>query len=330
MFYLGIDVSKLKLDCTLFLDPMGEKRKSKTVSNTTEGIKNLLDWITKQNIPLDQLHVIMEATGVYHEVVAMALFNAKVKLSVVNPAQVRNFARGMGVRTKNDKMDSAVLARFGASIQPSAWQPPSQEVRELQELLSRREAVAAELLRERNREEKIKSAATVSQTVIQSIVSSIEFLEMELERLQKAIDAHVERHSNLKNARELLLSIPAVGPRVADTLLPIIIGSSFHSAEQLAAYLGLTPVESSSGSSVFGRPHLSKSGPSSVGAILYMAAIVAIRYNKHIKNLYECLLAKGKSKMSALGAAMRKLVHLCFGVLKTGKPYCADYGKNTI
>ena len=123
------------------------------------------------------------------------------------------------------------------------------------------------------------------------------------------------------------MSIPAVGPQVSNHLLSIILGSLFDSAEQLAAYLGLVPVESQSGSSVSGRPHLSNNGPSRIRAILYMAAIVAIRHNPHIKELYERLLAKGKSKMAALGAAMRKLVHLCFGVLKTGKPYCADYGK---
>ncbi|CAK0766125.1 transposase [Gammaproteobacteria bacterium] len=327
MFYLGCDVSKAKLDCTLLLDPLGEKRKAKTVVNTKEGVNTLLAWAVKQDVPLDQLHVVIEATGVYHEVAAMALFNAGVKLSIVNPAQVRNFARGMGIRTKNDAMDSAVLSRFGNSMQPPAWQPPPQEVRDLQALLSRREAVAADLLRERNREEKIKSATTTSLPVIQSIVYSIEFLETELSRLQKLIDDHIDRHPHLKAAGELLRTIPGVGPQVSNTLLPIIVGGSFNSAEQLAAYLGLVPVESQSGSSISGRPRISKAGPSRVRAILYMAAVVAIRYNQHIKALYKRLLAKGKSKMSAIGAAMRKLVHLCFGVLKTGKPYCADYAK---
>ena len=197
MFVLGCDVSKNKLDCTLFLDPTGDKRKSKTVPNTSDGIKNLLDWVIKQGISLDQLHVVMEATGIYHEVAAMALFNAKVKISVVNPAKVRNFARSIGIRTKNDKVDSAVLARFGALMQPSAWQPAPEEVRELQALLSRRESVAADLFRERNREEKIRASATVSQQALQSVVYSIEFLEAELSRLQKLIDDHIDCHPNL-------------------------------------------------------------------------------------------------------------------------------------
>jgi transposase len=103
---------------------------------------------------------------------------------------------------------------------------------------------------------------------------------------------------------------------------------AFHSAEQLAAYLGLVPVERQSGSSLMGRTRLSKAGPARVRAVLYMAAVVATRRNPHVKALYERLLARGKSKMSALGAAMRKLVHLCFGVIKNQQPYQADYAKN--
>jgi len=102
---------------------------------------------------------------------------------------------------------------------------------------------------------------------------------------------------------------------------------NFGSAEQLAAYLGLVPVERQSGGSVMGRTKLSKAGPAKIRAVLYMAAVVAIRCNPHVKSIYERLLARGKSKMSALGAAMRKLVHLCFGALKTRQPYQRDYGK---
>jgi len=125
----------------------------------------------------------------------------------------------------------------------------------------------------------------------------------------------------------LLTSIPAVGERVGNNMLAVMHSHRFQSAEQVAAYLGLVPVERQSGSSVLGRARLSKAGPSQVRAVLYMAAVVATQYNPHVKALYERLLAKGKSKMSALGAAMRKLVHLCFGVIKTQRPYQPNYAK---
>ncbi len=126
---------------------------------------------------------------------------------------------------------------------------------------------------------------------------------------------------------KLLQTIPAVGPQVGSNMLSVIHGHNFHSAEQLAAYLGLVPVERQSGTSLLGRARLSKAGPARIRAVLYMAAIVATRCNPHVRAVYERLLARGKSKMSALGAAMRKLVHLCFGVIKTQRPYEPNYVK---
>lgn len=160
-----------------------------------------------------------------------------------------------------------------------------------------------------------------------SLAHSIEFLVKQLAELQQAIDEHIKGHPDLKEDLALLQSIPAVGPQVGSNMLSVMHSHDFGSTEQLAAYLGLVPVERQSGSSVQGRARLSKAGPARLRAVLYMAAIVAIRHNPHVKALYARLLARGKCKMSALGAAMRKLVHLCFGVLKTQQPYQHDYSK---
>lgn len=125
----------------------------------------------------------------------------------------------------------------------------------------------------------------------------------------------------------LLQSIPGVGDKVGGARLAVLHTHAFVSAEQTAAYIGLTPVERQSGSSLNARPRLSKNGPARLRATLYMGAVVAIRFNPHVKAQYQRLLAKGKSKMAALGAAMRKLVHLCFGVLKNQIPYQPNYAK---
>lgn len=323
MFYLGIDVAKAKLDCSL-LDPSTGKRKAKSVANTHAGVIDLLAWLNKQHADPADLHAIMEGTGVYHELAALTLHDAGVTVSIVNPAQVRDFAKGLAVRTKTDGVDSQVLARFGMLVQPLAWVPPSAEARLLQALLSRREALTQDLQRERNRLEKAEVAAAPA-LIHQSLHDSITFLEKQLEKLQKEIDDHIDRHPGLRDDLALLQSIPAVGPQVGRTLLAVMHYHHFHTAEQLAAYLGLVPVERQSGTSVFGPSRLSKAGPSKIRAVLYMAAIVAKRHNPHVKALYERLQARGKPKMSALGAAMRKLVHLCFGVLKTRRPYQANY-----
>jgi len=326
MFYLGMDVAKAKLDCCLLLDEVSGKRKTKVMSNTKSGIVDLLAWVAKQNISPEALHVVMEGTGVYHEQAALALADAGVTVSIVNPAQVKDFGRGLAVRTKTDGVDSFVLARYGALLKPKAWVPPAPEARILQALLARRVAIAQDLQRERNRQEKADATDT-PERIQKSIADSIEFLVKQLAELQQDIDQHIDRHPSLKNDLALLQSIPAVGPQVGGNMLSVMHSHDFNSAEQLAAYLGLVPVERQSGSSVLGRARLSKAGPARIRAVLYMAAIVATRCNPHVKAVYERLLARGKSKMSALGAAMRKLVHLCFGVLKTQQPYEHDYAK---
>jgi len=158
MFYLGMDVAKAKLNCCL-LDDAEAKRKAKTVENSKEGIAALLEWTAKQGVSRQQLHVVMEATGVYHEQAALVLADAGVTVSIINPAQVKDFGRGLAVRTKTDGVDSVVLARYGALLKPAAWQPPPAEARVLQALLARRDAVAEDLRRERNRHEKTATPA---------------------------------------------------------------------------------------------------------------------------------------------------------------------------
>lgn len=323
MFNLGIDVSKAKLHACL-LHGEGAKGKTKAVENTASGVAALLVWTTRQGAAPDQLRVVMEATGVYHEPAAQALFDAGVTVRIVNPAQAKDFARGLAVRAKTDGMDSLILARLGALLKPPAWRPPPPEVRDLQALLARRDALVQDLRREHNRREKALATDTPAR-VRTSIDDAVVFLDQESARLRQDIHDHIDRHPGLKDDLALLASIPAVGPQAGGHLLAVLRGHAFQSAEQLAAYLGLVPVERQSGTSLLARPRLSKAGPARVRAVLHMAAVVAIRYNPHVKAVYERLVTRGKAKKAALGAAMRKLVHLCFGVLKTREVYRADY-----
>lgn len=317
MFYLGVDVAKAKLDCML-LDTSSGKLKSKAIPNTPAGFGQLLEWLDKQKAP--KPHVVMEPTGMYHEGAALALADAGLVVSLVNPAQLRAFAQGLGVKTKTDRADSVVLARYGATQSPAAWQPPSASARRLKALLARRDAVADDLQRELNRKEANNFSST-PEAVGESIAQSIEFLTAELKRLDEMIATHIDDDPDLRKKKELLETIPGVGPRVANHMTALFAGRTFERAEQLAAYLGLVPVQWESGSSVRGRPRMSKAGPAYLRKVFYMPAVVATRWNPHIKALNDRLLAKGKSKMAVIGAAMRKLAHLCFGVVHTGKPY---------
>ena len=144
----------------------------------------------------------------------------------------------------------------------------------------------------------------------------IQLLKQQKADLQQAINQHIDDHPNLKRDRQLLQSIPGVGEVVSALMLSVLHSRSFERASQCAAFLGLNPVQHDSGSSVHKRSRLSKQGPGATRAKLYMAAVVAIQHNPDIKSQYQRLLKRGKSKMCALGAAMRKLVQICFGVLK--------------
>jgi len=160
MYFLGIDVSKAKIDCCVFLDTITDKKKSKVFANAESGFISLLAWLQKLDADLKQTTVVLEATSVYHESLAYRLFDAGLKVCIANPARVRHFAEGLSFLNKTDKADSEVLARFAALAEPEAWQPPSPKIRLIKALMARREVLAIDLQREQNRLEK----ATATQT----------------------------------------------------------------------------------------------------------------------------------------------------------------------
>src|SRR5687767_11430340 len=227
---IGCDVSKKKLELALLLSLEPLKLRSKVVENHQPGCMALIEWACRQaNCGAGELHVVMEATGAYHEAAAYALTQSGVKVSVVNPAQVRDFAKGLAVRTKTDAADRAVLARYGATVKPPLWQPPAAEVVELKALLSRLQAIEADLGRESNRLEKAQISVT-PQVVLESLHKSLAFLEQEKRALQKRIDDHIEGHPQLKTDRELLESIPAVSPKTACRMLCVLHSRPFRAA----------------------------------------------------------------------------------------------------
>lgn len=318
--FIGIDVSKHKLDCAWLRDPDQVKIKTRVFENNAAGFTALQEWLVHHTgQPLAACHVVVEATGIYHAALAQSLYDAGAGVSVVNPAQSHNFGKSLGFRGKTDKKDSVILARFGEARRPPLWQPEPTPVRELKALAARLDALDTDIQRECNRREK----AEVGQApeIRQSIDTVLGALRAERARLQHEIEAHIDGHPQLKNDRTLLESIPGIGPAVSLRVLSTLRSRSFASARQAAAFAGLVPVPWQSGTSIDGRPHLSKTGSAKLRQRLYMAAVVSMRYNPDIAVQYQRLTARGKSKMSALGAAMRKLLHIAFGVLKTQTPY---------
>lgn len=318
--YVGIDVAKAKIDCLWLRDPVAFKVKTKVFANTPDGFRALGQWLEQNTgkLPGD-IHITLEATGIYHEALAYALHGMGFQVSVINPAYVRDFAKGLGVRSKTDRKDSMVLARYGATTHPRLWQPEPEEVRQLKALLTRLEALEKDYQRELNRLEKAQ-ISQASKAVIESIDIIATQLRQEAERVEKQIDDHIDQHPQLKKDREHLQSIPGVGDVLSREMLSVLHSRTFERASQAAAFIGVVPKLWESGT-LKGRTTLCKNGSGRLRAKLYMGAIVAIRHNPDIKAQYQRLLRAGKTKMQALGAAMRKLVQICFGVLKHQSKY---------
>lgn len=313
---LGIDISKAKFDVALLRGK--DKIKSKVFANTPEGFSELQTWLTHQGVT--NLHGCMEATSIYGNALARFLIAAGYKVSIVNPSRPKAFGRSELSRTKTDRADAQVIARFCAALQPAAWIPPAVEVEQLQALVHRLDNLTAMLQQEQNR------LATADSILVASINAHIDFLKEQIAETKKLIRKHFDSHPHLKAQRDLLTSIPGIAETTATVILAEIRDlDTFDTADQLAAFAGLTPREFSSGSSVHGKPRLSKIGNSRLRKALYMPAVVARRCNPFIRAFCDRLLAKGKSKMSMIGAAMHKLLRQAFGVLKSQKPFDPNF-----
>jgi transposase len=319
-YYVGVDVSKKKLDCAWLREVEKLKVKSKSIPNNLEGHAQLIGWLHQHvSHDLSEIHVVMEATSIYHEGLAYFLVAQGVRVSIANPARVRDFAKGLGMQHKTDKQDGLLLARYGALTQPALWEPEPAEIRELKGLLWRLSALEKDLQREVNRQDRAQMSGS-SDVVLTSIRDMIAQLKQEIVRVKRQIDDHIDRHPGLKKDRELLETIPAIGPVLSRELLTLLRSRSFCNAGQAAAFVGLVPKLQESGQWK-GRSQLSKKGSGQLRAKLYFAAVVGTRYNPDISLQYKRLLKNGKTKMQALGAAMRKLLQICFGVLKHQSRY---------
>lgn len=317
---LGIDIAKLKFNVCL-ISPHG-KLKHKLFPNTLAGFEQLSEWLSKQGV--ERLHACMEAIGTYGEALALFLHQASHKVSVVNPAAIKAFAGSRLSRTKTDRVDAELIARFCRAQEPPQWTPLPPDVRELQALVRRLESLLEMRVMEENR---LSSGITV-EVVRQSVEEHLAYLNDQIKRTEDLIGNHIDNHPTLKHQSQLLDSIPGIAETTAAHLLSEITDiTQYKSTRQVAAYAGLVPRERHSGSSVRGRTRLSKVGNARLRKALYFPAMTAIRCSPFFQAWAEGLLKRGKSKMSVICAVMRKLIHVAYGVLKTGKPFDPEWSK---
>lgn len=318
---LGIDVSKLTFDVHLCM--LNGRTHTSHFPNNQEGFAQLDAWLAQHRAPKTQAGI--EATGPYGVLLLWHLHTCGHSVYQLNPRRVKDYARSQGRRVKTDAIDAAVIAAYlKASEDLKPWAPASQELLELQALVRRRNQVITSLNAERNRQEK-----DTSKMVTASLERQIKNLKAEVTKLDAAIEAHVLKHKALQKSVRLLRSIDGVGILVAVTILAEVPQiSAFERARDVAAFAGLTPSLSQSGTSVRRRGHMTKEGSALLRKMLYMAALQAVkRASNAFHECYQAFVERGKPKMCALGAIMHKIIRVAFGVLKHDTPFVKNFAK---
>jgi transposase len=268
---LGLDVAKAKLDVALRL--ASGKLHNKVVENNNDGFKVLAAWLAKHQ--QTKVHVCMEATGTYWEAVAEYLADRGHIVSVVNPAQIKAFGGSQLVRSKTDRADARLIAAFCATNRPAAWEPPSPSARELRALLGRRDALEAMRTQEKNR------LQVCRETVRGTIEEHLAYLGKAIDEIDVAIRRKIDDDPGLKQQYALLDTVPGLGERT----IPMLIShygevAKFDCAKKAVAFAGLDPRQHESGSSVRGKPRLSKVGHTGIRRALYMPAMVVMTKTK--------------------------------------------------
>jgi len=296
--FVGIDVSKARLD--VFLLPQGKR---KSFSYQPQGIDTLKKWLARFNPE----RIVVEPTGKLEYLILSELSDFKV--SLVNPRQIRDFARAKGRLEKTDAIDAQVLAEYGQAMMPPLTPPPTEEQKRIQELVMRRRQLIDMRVAEKNR---------LSRAYLPTVRESIEKVIQELSRQLDDVDGQIrdayKASSEWRRKIELLESIPGVAEKTATNLLALLpeLGSLSH--KQIAKLVGVAPLNRDSG--MMRGKRAIRGGRASVREALYMSALVGTQHNPKLKAFYDTLRAKGKSGKIALVACMRKLVIIMNAMLK--------------
>ena len=303
--YVGIDVSKDRLDVHVL--PQDE---AFFVARNGKGLADLVERLR----PLAPSLIAVEATGGFESTTAAALAGAGLPLAVVNPAQIRHYARALGKRAKTDAIDAHVIARFAADVKPEARPLPDEMTQFLADLVARRRQIIEMLQAERQREMR-----TTVRRLKKSIARLAAALEKELNALDSDIDDTVRGSPVWRDKEDLLASVPGVGAQTARTLIAELPELGTLDRKRIASLAGLAPFTRQSGQ--WRGKSMIGGGRKSVRSALFMAAMVAARHNPLLKDFRDRLVAAGKPKMVALIATARKLLTILNAILRDKKPW---------
>jgi len=309
----GLDVSAKEL--VVMVRRGGKTEAGRSFPNTCQGHQQLHRYLTQQP---ERVRVCMESTGLYGLDVALALqADPGIELLVANPRAVKDFARALLQRSKTDPLDARVLLEYAARMPFQRWQPPPAEALQITALARRIHALTQQCTMEKNRLHAAEATATTLRVIVQDLRRSVRSLESAMARLSREAHKILAAAPELERRFRLLQSTPGIGPVSALQLLgELVLIPANCDVRQWVAYAGLDPRQYESGSSVHQRTRISKLGNRHIRRALYMPALTATRFAPHLRAFYLDLQARGKCKMVALVAVMRKLLHAIFGMFK--------------
>lgn len=303
--FVGIDVAKDRLDVHLL-----PAKEAFAVARDGEGVASLVERLKALSPAL----IVLEATGGFETIVAAALAGADLPLVVMNPRQIRDFARADGQLAKTDALDAAVIALFAERMRPEVRPLANEQTRTLSELVTRRRQLVEMMTAERNRRSRL-----TRKNLVKALDRHLAMLQKDLSELEQEIGTTIRGTPVWREQERLLRSVPGVGPGLARTILADVPEIGTLDRKQVAALIGVAPLNQDSGA-YRGRRAI-WGGRAKVRSVLYMAALVATQRNPILKSFYQRLLRAGKAKKLAIVAVMRKLLTILNAIIRDQTPW---------
>lgn len=303
--FAGIDVAKAHVD--VYDD---STRKHRRFANSRPGITKCVKWL----VSLSPQLIVLESTGGYEHDLVVALVDVSLPVAVVNPRQVRDFGRALGRLAKTDQIDAVLLSQYASTIQPPCRSLPDRHARQLKALVARRRQLVEMRTAELNRREHVHDAA-----IARSLSAVLRTLDRELAKVEHQITDLIRQRPELQEKMQRLLSVPGIGQTTAAMLVTEVPELGTLNRRQIAALIGVAPINRDSGS--FRGKQMTGGGRRGVRRRLYMPTVVACRYNPVVMPFYQRLVEKGKTKMTALIAAMRKLLTIINTMIAKGEDW---------
>ncbi|MDQ6482665.1 IS110 family transposase [Dyadobacter sp. LHD-138] len=328
---LGVDVAQKELVVCLGRmhdDLSADLYAHKTFPNTAKGFVLLVEWVKKLTHSNISVRYVMEPTGVYHEALAYFLSDQGMEVSIVLPNKISNYARSLTIKTVTDRTASEAITRFGLERHLDLWKKPLPIYKSIKQLTRERDQIISERTVVKNQQHAELSEAHPAESTLQRIHKRLMLLNNQEKEISQEISMLIKTDQKVESQMQLLCSLPGVGTLTAATILAETNGFDLiRNKRQLASYAGLDVKEKQSGTSVKGKPQISKRGNRFIRKAMHMPALAAIRHDEHFKTIFVRLVSKHGIKMKAAVAIQRKLLELMFTLFKTNEKYDSNHFK---